>query len=215
MNDFETTFEIDREAAEVWNALEHLRSGPGAQAADASAAGLWWLPGFEARCTEVAVDPPGSLTVRKDEWPCEGTLIQITFEHVATGTRIKVVQSGFEPGFVERSGEAFDVVSEQIASDLRLWFTSGILGGRHARPWTLLGFNVTQAPVGPQVIDVSTGTWAERIGLEADDVLLVLAGAPTVGPRDVFTIQRVVRAGDKVAARWARGHELLERVATA
>jgi hypothetical protein len=31
----------------------------------------------------------------------------LTFEHVGTGTRIHVTQSGFDPGFVEMAGEEF------------------------------------------------------------------------------------------------------------
>lgn len=97
----EKTFELAGTPRQAWERLEQLTAehdpGPG----------TWWLPGFGCRATEVAAEPGGRLEVVKAEQPCEGTTIVFVFEHVGTGTRITVTQSGFDPAFVDMAGEQF------------------------------------------------------------------------------------------------------------
>jgi hypothetical protein len=109
------SFDIPAGPEEAWVALESLR-------ARASDQGEWWLPGFEARCGEVEADRPHSLTVRKLDQPCAGTLIAVTFEHLDTGSRIRVVQSGFDERFVEAAGDAFWSHAEVIFAGVRAFF---------------------------------------------------------------------------------------------
>jgi hypothetical protein len=205
MTEFETTFEVRSTPGEAWHALEDLQAG---RVDESASPRQWWLPGFEATGTEVDVEPARRLTVRKDEWPCPGTLIAVTFEHVATGTRIAVVQSGFDAEFVEQSGEGFWIAAEQIAADLVLFWETGVLGGRHLRPWALLGCEVAPTPPGLAVSSVAAGSWADRVGLADGDVLLTAAGAPVTLTRDLVTVQRIFGAGDELAATWAHDGRL-------
>ena len=94
----ETSFDVASTPADAWKALEELR-------ARAEAPDEWWLPGFECRAAEVDVEHQKGLTVRKLDQPCAGTLIAITFEHLDTGSRIHVVQSGFDEAFVKVAGD--------------------------------------------------------------------------------------------------------------
>ena len=79
------------------------------------------------------------LTVRKAQQPCEGTLIAITFEHLDTGTRVRVVQSGFDEAFVRGGGESFWIHSEHIFADLELFLQTGVIGRRAWRSLVWLG----------------------------------------------------------------------------
>lgn len=209
MTEFETVFEVASTPAEAWDSLVRLRSERADPTTDPH---QWWLPGFESTGSEIDSEPQQRLTVHKDELPCVGTVIAITFEHVATGTRIRVVQSGFDEDFVQAAGEFFWITSEHIAADLRLFFETGVLGGRHNRPWTPLGFAVKATPAGLEVTSIAEGSWADRVGLVNGDVLLILAGAPLIATRDLLTVHRVVAFGDELSVSWARDGQRIEAV---
>jgi hypothetical protein len=208
---FEVTFTVDADPPVAWKALEGLQVG---RVDEHATPRRWWLPGFESTGTEVAAAPGDRLTVRKDAFPCEGTLIAITFEHTGTGSRVTVTQSGFDEAFVRAAGEGFWIAAEQIAADLRLFFETGVLGGRHGRPWAFLGCDAVETPLGIEVTGVADGTWAARAGLAPGDVLLTIAGAPLTALRDFVTVQRVVAPGADVSATWARGGQRIEATAT-
>lgn len=210
MTEFETVFEVASTPAEAWSALERLRS---ARTDPTTEPRQWWLPGFESTGSEIDSEPDRRLTVRKNEFPCVDTVIAITFEHVATGTRIRVVQSGFDEDFVQGAGEFFWIASEHIAADLRLFFESGVLGGRHNQPWTPLGCAVSPTPAGLEVTSVAASSWADRVGLAKGDLLLIVAGAPLIATRDLVTVHRVVTSGDELSATWARHGQRMEAVA--
>jgi hypothetical protein len=192
----ETTFEVAASPAQGWKALEELR-------ARTREAGEWWLPGFDCRGAEVEAIPAAKLTVRKIDAPCADTLIAITFEHAGTGSRIHVVQSGFDEAFVKGAGDSFWSHSEHIFADVHLFFDSGVLADRAWRPWTPLGVVVRAEPLGLRVRHVGGG-WAERVGLRSGDVLLTVAGAPLYTASELGVVERVVKSGDDVAATWVR-----------
>lgn len=203
----EKTLEVPSHPEEAWKALEELR-------ARAVGPDEWWLPGFACRVGDVEADPPRQLTARKLDEPCAGTRIVITFEHLDTGSRIRVVQSGFDAGFVEMAGEAFWTHAEHIFADLHLYFATGVLAERAWLPWAPLGVGVTSEPFGLRVTSVRAGTWAERVGLQADDVLLTIAGAPLYTAGELGVVERVVQPGGDVAATWGRGGVRTEASAT-
>jgi hypothetical protein len=203
----ETTFDITSTPGEAWKALEELRvktTGPGE----------WWLPGFECRGEEVDVEHERRLTVRKLDQPCAETLIAITFEHIDTGARIRVVQSGFDEAFVALVGDGFWIHAEHIFADLCLFFETGAIAQRAWLPWAPLGVGVTVEPFGLRVTKVQAATWADRLGLRSDDVLLTVAGAPLYTAHELGVMERVVHTGDDVGATWARGGDRREATAT-
>lgn len=211
MTEFRTSFELSSAPTEVWEALVALQSEAGNLQVEPH---RWWLPGFAGTGTEIDVDPGRQLVVSKDDWPCAGTTIALTIEHVESGSRISVVQSGFDEGWVARAGESFWIIADLIAADLRLFFETGVLGGRHARPWVPLGCEVRTARGGVEVVDVAIGTWAERAGLRPGDLLVTLGGAPLLDARDAVTVQRIVEVGTDLSTTWARDGKLHEATAT-
>jgi hypothetical protein len=199
----DATFDVAATPAEAWKSLEELR-------ARTTDAGEWWLPGFECRGAEVEVEPERQLTVRKLDQPCADTLIAITFEHAGTGTRIHVVQSGFDEAFVKMAGEAFWLHARHLFADMHLFFETGAVARRAWLPWAPLGVSVSGEPFGLRVARVQTGTWAERVGLRADDVLLTVAGAPLYTVPELGVVERIVHAGEVVAATWVRDGDSAE-----
>jgi hypothetical protein len=210
MTEVEATFEIPVPPAAAWKALEEVcigRTDPEREPRE------WWIPGFESKAVEVERQTDAHLTVRKAQQPCEGTLIAITFEHVDTGTRVRVVQSGFDEDFVRGGGEAFWIHSEHIFADLELFLRTGVIGRRAWRSLVWLGVGGITTSYGVVVRRVASDTWADRIGLREDDVLLTVDGAPLFSTRDLGTVQRLVHEGDEVAATWARAREHREETA--
>lgn len=199
----EATFEVAATPLEAWKALEQLR-------VRAAEPGQWWLPGFVSRGAEIEAEPARRLTVRKLDQPCADTLISVTFEHAGTGTRIRVVQSGFDAAFVEGAGGAFWVHAEHIFADLALFFATGAVAQRAWLPWAPLGLGVAAEPFGLRVVRVSGGTWAERVGLATDDILLTIDGAPLYTIGELGVVERIVQAGDDVSATWVRGGQHCE-----
>lgn len=207
MTEAEISFEVSSPPEDAWKLLEELRAGrtqPDAEPPE------WWLPGFDCVCTEVDSEPHRRLTVRKSVQPCAGTLIAVTFEHAGTGSRIRVVQSGFDEAFVKAAGEAFWTHAGQIFADVQLYFERGVLGHRAWRPFAPLGLTVVTTAFGVEVDEIFPGTWAARIGLEPGDILLTVANASLYAQRDLVTVARVVASGDDIAATWARSGERLE-----
>lgn len=209
MTDIRTdkSFEVPATPPEAWKALEGVR-------AKASGLDEWWLPGFACRGAEVDVEAPHRLTVRKLDEPCAGTLITVTFEHTGTGSRVRVVQSGFDAAFVAAGGEAFWTHADHLAADLHLFLATGADVSRAWRPWAPLGVGATNEPFGLRVEHVQPGSWADRVGVRAHDVLLTIAGAPLYDPGELGVVERIVHAGDEITATWARDGDCHEATAT-
>ena len=112
----EKSFDVEGTPEQAWKKLERLNAerDPGPC--------TWWLPGFQCRATEVAAAAGHRLEVVKAEQPCMGTTIVFTFEHVGTGTRIQVTQSGFDPAFVEMAGEDFWAHGAALLDDVERFF---------------------------------------------------------------------------------------------
>jgi hypothetical protein len=211
VTEVETSFIVPSTPQHAWKALEELRVGRTDLDQEPQE---WWLPGFESRAIEIESDETQRLTVRKSDPPCDGTLIAITFEHVDTGTRIRVVQSGFDEEFVRAGGESFWIHAEHIFADLQLFLQTGVIGRRAWRPIVWLGVRAVTTPYGVEVMDVTPDTWADRIGLRAGDILLTVSGAPLFDTRDLGTVQRILHADDVARGTWARNGERFDATAS-
>src|SRR5262245_27639662 len=196
----EATYELSTTPEQAWRALEevsilHRRpDGPDD----------WWLPGFESVATEISQEMGRRLTVRKAAPPCEGTVIEVTFEHTASGSRVRVTQSGFDQAFVDMSGDSFYTHAANIYLDLHAFLETGVVAERAWRWATPLGFATSSLPHGPAVTSIEDGSWAQRAGLMPGDVIFTLPGVPTFTSDDVAVVRHVVRSGEEVTVTWAR-----------
>lgn len=115
----EAEFDAPVPPAAAWAALEQLR----VERLDPDAAPeTWWIPGFESRLDAVEVEPGQKLVGRKADEPCAGTTISLTFVHLPSGSRIHVVQSGFDPAFVRRAGEEFWAHASMLLAGVEEFF---------------------------------------------------------------------------------------------
>jgi hypothetical protein len=112
----ERSFVIAGSPDQAWEKLVQLAAqhdqGPGS----------WWLPGFRCRADEVAAVPGRRLEVIKAEQPCQDTTVVFTLEHVDTGTRIQVTQSGFDPAFVDMAGDDFWAHGAALLDEVERFF---------------------------------------------------------------------------------------------
>lgn len=210
---FETTIVVEVAPEEVWKALTE-RTLEGGESGGPLHYVLPGFPSFEplpvpgASCTPLEVEPGRLLRVRKDHAPCQGTEIAVRLEQADTGTRITVVQSGFDAAFLEIVGRdgVFDH-GHQIVADLALYVERGVFAP--GRIWGAnLGAATRQRTFGLEVARVDPGGFAEKAGLEPGDVLVALRGVRVYDTRGLSTLLALSDGGMEAEAAWLRGREV-------
>lgn len=194
---FETTFEIKVDRGVAWRRLigERDRVGAGDEL---------WLPGFDARVSVDDVVPGDSLRGTKDDEPCAGTSIVVVLEDDATGTRVRVVQSGFGDWFRDAE-EMLAIGWRFIVADLQTFLTTGVHAHRHLRSWGNLGASVHADDGGVYVDEVHPDGVARRLGLRVGDLVVTFGDAPVASLDDLVTAMRAIGEHDDLArATWIR-----------
>ena len=214
-DDFEATFVVDVDVNAVWKAL--------ARPADPAGDGTrqYLIAGFPAYGhnhdpgalgTEIEAVPGQLLRVRKVEMPCAGTEIAVTLESVEGGTRVTVVQSGFDTWFQRHRGIR-DSHGHQIVSDLRLFIERGVVAP--GTNWgTSIGIDHEETGTGCEVLHVSDDSLAARAGVATGDLLLSVAGVRIHDSAQLWTVQSLIRRGEEYEVSWVRGRELVSAKAT-
>jgi len=205
------TFDSSLTPDSAWRLLEEVSL----ERSDPTTPGEWWLPGWESTAIEVDRDVGHKLTARKALPPCDDTIIEITFEHAPSGSKIQVVQSGFDQSFIDMIGDEFFTHAEHIFSDFELFFETGVIARRAWRPWVVLGITVNAMSYGLSVTAVQKNTWAARLGLQVDDVVLTAHGAPIFDKRDLAILERVANSGEEMHATWIHDGQHLNGSAAA
>ena len=203
-------FDVSDTPDNAWRVLEQVSL----ERSDPEVAGEWWLPGWESTALEVDRDEGRRLSLRKALPPCEDTIIEITFEHISTGTRIRVTQSGFDQAFIDFVGEDFFRHAQHIFSDMEIFFVTGAIAQRAWLPWAPLGVSIEEASFGLVVTDVAADSWSHRFGLQPGDILLTAHRAPMFERHDLALIERVATSGEELNATWIRGSVTHEAAAT-
>lgn len=179
---FESEFTVATAPAAVW---ERLAAN---QALDLPP-GDWWLPGFSARVRELERRDGELLRAEKLEEPCAGTEIALTLEASGSGTRVRIVQSGFGARWQFR--DLLAVGWAYIVADLALFLDRGVRADRHLRAWAAPGWFVRDAPAGPEVVSVQPGSPAAALGVAPGDLIIAVAAAPVVDAGQLETAIRV------------------------
>lgn len=193
----------------------------------------WFTPKFDADAEEgapgvkaEAASPGGQVhfevtQIKDDELLCyrqwaasreTGIDVTVVFEPVEGGTKITVTHAGFGGDSILTSDSVRNGMLENFA-DLVLYLEHGVSFPRHrdmpSRAW--LGAMFFDAGAGAEVAEVDPGGFAEQVGLQPGDVLLVLGRAPVFGNREVMFFLREHDIGDEVEAVWARDGKVLRR----
>jgi predicted metalloprotease with PDZ domain len=134
----------------------------------------------------------------------------VTFEEVASGTRITIVRSGFGDSedwrhFAENTERGGD---EAIA-DLILYLETGVRASRHFPFRSGLGATMLQSGGGVRITHVVPGGFAAGAGMQSGDLLLRLNGVPVVRTSDVAFFGREHAPGEVIEAEYVRGSDVL------
>jgi len=216
---FETTVVVEVAPEHVWKALTErtvasvasVVSGEGGEGAAERHLVLPGFPSFEklpvpgASFAPLEVDPGRLLRLRKDHHPCQGTEVAIQLEQTETGTRITIVQSGFDAAFLDFAGR--NVVfghGDQIAADLALYVERGVFAP--GRVWgASLGATTSDRGFGLEIVRVHPETFAARVGLQPGDLLVALRGVRVYAISGLTTLLAVSEPGAEAEAAWFRG----------
>jgi uncharacterized protein YndB with AHSA1/START domain len=204
---FEVTLTLDVSPEDAWAAL----TGKLVEGAEDGTS--YWLPGFEAPGKVLEIEPGRVLRVIKDAEPCKGTEIAFQLEADESGTRVTVVQSGF-PTWVKKALEDFTLGWDEIVADLAVFLEHGVRARRHTAPWASCGLTTRTTAGGLEVVAVAPGTFGERAGMQAGDLLLKLRGGPMLSRLQLQTMMRACLAGEEIEATWVRGREKMKAIAT-
>jgi uncharacterized protein YndB with AHSA1/START domain len=168
----------------------------------------WTIPPWDTVDGEVLeVEPGRRLVIAEGEGVLDGsTRVAITFEAVAAGTRITVVQSGFGTGAAwqdqlegHRHGWA------RAIRDLVLYLETGVVAERFFHTWHCdLGMFLTETAAGVRVTEVAPGGWAEEAGVDVGDIVLYVGGVPIFERPDLWVFQTNRRPGDHLDIEVAR-----------
>jgi uncharacterized protein YndB with AHSA1/START domain len=144
-------------------------------------------------------------------WPTE---ITVTFESLDTGTRITVVHAGFGEGpegdnELESHARGWD----RCIADLVLYLETGVSYPRF-RPRGRFGLVVRHVPAGMEIVQAVPGSYADRVGLRAGDILLQLGDVGVYDMVELWALGRGFEEGKELDAVWARGSELCRARAT-
>lgn len=208
---FEATFTVDLAPAEVWAAIARRTVGAPEETrgGDAAVGEQVWLPGFDGTAAVLESAPNKALRVRKDTMPCEGTEIAVTLEAQGTGTRITIVQSGFG-AFFDIAANLLGIGWDMIVRDLALYIERGVIAHRHFSLWgPSLGARLKQHESGLIVREITPDTLAARVGLERDDHIISISGAPVVNERDLAFVLRALKPGEQTQVAWLRGRAVM------
>ena len=205
---FIAAINIDKDSDAIWKTL----------AADVGDDPSWlkcWpnMDGSSKLGTVLKVDPGQRIVVRKEAEPCKETLIIISINADNTGTTVTVEQSNL-PAWVQLSVDTFVLGGDQIVADLALLLERGVQIARHSMPWSFSGLIVREVSTGLEVASTIPGSFAERSGIQAGDLLISFGGAPVFTQLCLQALQRVFKTGENVVLSWVRGTVLEQGSAT-
>jgi len=211
---FKATVVVEVAPAEVWKALTERTL----EAAEGEGESHYVLPGFPsfepipmegASFTPLEVDPGRLLRVRKDHHPCQGTEVAIQLEQAETGTKITIVQSGFDAAFLDFAGR--NVVfghGHQIVADLALYVEHGVFAP--GRVWgASLGATTQDRMFGLEVVSVVPDGFAERAGMRPGDLLVSLRDVRVYDIRMLTTLLALTEAGTEAEVAWVRAGKVI------
>jgi uncharacterized protein YndB with AHSA1/START domain len=201
---YERTFVVAVPAQRAWQAF-----------ADPKEREAWMGTGlpesFEPVEVKIGVVEPHKLSWSQTQSGLEGGYeTTVTFEEVATGTRITIVRSGFGASeewrhYASSTARGWD----EMIADLILYLETGVRGSRHLPFRSGLGATMLESGAGVRITHVVPGGFAARAGMQAGDLLLRLNGAGVVQLSEVAFAGREHAPREEIVAEYVRGGEIL------
>jgi uncharacterized protein YndB with AHSA1/START domain len=133
----------------------------------------------------------------------------VTFEEVATGTRITITRSGFGEGiewdlFAQSTGQGWD----DSVIDLVAYLETGVNVSRHFSGQSSVGAVMQETPAGVRMRRVVPGGFADEAGMRDGDLLVSVGGAGAYRRSDVWFVQREHPAGEQMDVTYVRDGSL-------
>lgn len=212
---FKTTFTVEITPANAWPLIARKVDDKSQSAVESAPGTQVYLPGWEMTGEVLEATPGKALKLRKDTFPCKDTIILIELEAEGSGTRVRVVQSGFGIDTAKALNTPLGIGAYFIFSDLALYLETGVMAHRHMSSWSVsFGGNVEETPAGLRVVSVQPDKFAAHAGLQPGDRLLTLAGASVLTERDLVIALRTQHGQERVRLYWARGGEKMSGYGT-
>jgi hypothetical protein len=214
---FAATFLVEIAPDKAWPLIARKVEDKNQSAADSAPGTQVYLPGWEMTGVVLEATPGKTLKLRKDAFPCKDTIILIDLEAAGSGTRVRVVQSGFGIDTKAALNTPLGIGADFIFTDFALYLETngGVMAHRHMSSWAVsFGADVKETPAGLVVLDVPDNTFAARAGLKNGDRLLTLAGAAIITWRDLVLTLRTQAEQERVQLYWARGNEKMSGYGT-
>jgi hypothetical protein len=212
---FKATFTIEIAPGKAWPLIARRVDDKKQSAVESAAGTQVFLPGWEMTGEVLETAPGKSIKLRKDSMPCKDTVILIELEAEGSGTRVRVVQSGFGIDTLKALNTPLGIGAFWIFSDFAFYLETGVMAHRHMSSWSVsFGARVEETPAGLRMLAVPPNTFAARAGMEAGDRLITLAGASVLTERDLVIALRTQQGQERVQLYWARGGEKMSGYGT-
>jgi hypothetical protein len=214
---FEATFTVSIAPDEAWPLIARKIEDKTQSAVESAPGTQVYLPGWEMTGVVMETAPGKSLKLRKDTQPCKDTVILIELEAAGSGTRVRVVQSGFGIDTKAALNTPLGIGADFIFTDLALYLETrgGVMAHRHMSSWAVsFGADVKETDAGLLITNVPENTFASRAGMQAGDRLMTLAGAAVISWRDLVLTLRTQMGQERVQLYWARGRDKMSGYGT-
>jgi uncharacterized protein YndB with AHSA1/START domain len=174
------------------------------------------MPGFaEVEGTVEELEPERRIRWSEGPGLLPGTTdVTVTFESIATGTRVTVTHAGFGEGeeWIDEL-ESHTLGWNEVIADLVLYLEHGVRSPRHSTSKSLVGVVTLDKAAGIEVVSVRQGSYADEVGLRPGDLLVQLGDAPLFRRSDLWLFTREHESGKEVEAVYVRGRDVLRATA--
>ncbi len=214
---FEATFTVSIAPDEAWPLIVRKVEDKTQSAVESAVGTQVFLPGWEMTGVVLETASGKSLKLRKDAQPCKNTVILIELEAAGSGTRVRVVQSGFGIDTKAALNTPLGIGADFIFTDFALYLETrgGVMAHRHMSSWAVsFGADVKETSAGLLITKAPENTFAARAGMQAGDRLITLAGAAVISWRDLVLTLRTQMGQERVQLSWARGSEKMSGYGT-
>lgn len=134
----------------------------------------------------------------------------VTFEEVASGTRITITRAGFgETPEWQLFKQSSSLGMDHSLIDLVAYLETGVNVSRHFTGHSSIGASMVEGPGGIEIVHAVDGGFAAETGMRPGDLLISIGGAGVYHRSDVWFIQREHEPGTEFEATYVRGGSLL------